>query len=175
MNKYLEAIEEIEEIENIVIQDTKLKRCCTASWELLKAILEYLKNLRKVKEWYSGRWKPKNKGFHIDKKGFHCIHCRCKRQLYHKETKTVKENDKVTTNTVVDKITLKFGGRNVSPDEIFLTDEADQTSLAICDTGWGQSQVTPEELEDKIAKPESEVERIDIDVTILKNIFNILD
>ena len=61
----------------------------------------------------------KNKGFHIDKKGFHCIPCRCKRQLYHKETKTVKENDKVTTNTVVDKRNLKFGGRNVSPDEIF--------------------------------------------------------
>ena len=44
----------------------------------------------------------KNKGFHIDNKGFHCIPCRCKRQLY-KETKTVKEKDKVTTNTVVDK------------------------------------------------------------------------
>ena len=50
-----------------------------------------------------------NKGFHIDKKGFHCIPCRCKRQIYHKETKTVKENDKVTTNTVVDKVNLKFG------------------------------------------------------------------
>ena len=49
-----------------------------------------------------------NKGFHIDKKGFHCILCRCKRQIYHKETKTVKENDKVTTNTVVDKVNLKF-------------------------------------------------------------------
>ena len=74
-----------------------------------------------------------NKGFHIDKKGFHCIPCRCKRQLYHKETKTVKENDKMTTNTVVDKRNLKFGGRNVSPDEIFRTDERDQTgSVAIC-------------------------------------------
>ena len=52
----------------------------------------------------------KNKGFHIDKKGFHCIPCRCKRQLYHKETKTVNENDKITTNTVVDKRNLKFGG-----------------------------------------------------------------
>ena len=39
-------------------------------------------------------------------------------RLYHKETKTVKENDKVTTNTVVDKRNLKFGGRNVSPDKI---------------------------------------------------------
>ena len=43
MNKYVEAIEEIEEIETIVIQDTKRKRCCTASLELLKEVLEYLK------------------------------------------------------------------------------------------------------------------------------------
>ena len=50
MDMYLETIEEIEEIENVVIQDTKLKRCCTASLELLKAALEYLKNLRKVNE-----------------------------------------------------------------------------------------------------------------------------
>ena len=93
----------------------------------------------------------KNKGFHIDKKGFHCIPCRCKRQLYHKETKTVKENDKVRTSTVVDKRSPKFGSRNVSPDQIFRTDEADLTgSVAICDTGWGQSQVTPEELEARI-------------------------
>ena len=48
MNKYLEAIEDIEEIEKIVIQDTKLKRCCTASLELLKAVLEYLKKSKKV-------------------------------------------------------------------------------------------------------------------------------
>ena len=117
-----------------------------------------------------------NKGFHIDKKGFHCIPCRCKRQLYHKETKTVKENDKMTTNTVVDKRNLKFGGRNVSPDEIFRTDERAQTgSVAICDTGWGQSQVTPEELEEKLDKLETEVERIDKDVTILKNNLNIMD
>ena len=45
--KYLEAIEEIEEIEKIVIQDSKLKRCCTASLELLKAVLEYLKKSKK--------------------------------------------------------------------------------------------------------------------------------
>ena len=43
MEKYLETIDDIEEIEKIVIQDTKLKRCCTASLELLKAVLEYLK------------------------------------------------------------------------------------------------------------------------------------
>ena len=47
MHKYLEAIEEIEEIEKVVIQDTKLKKCCTASLELLKAVLEYVKKSKK--------------------------------------------------------------------------------------------------------------------------------
>ena len=50
MEKYLETINNIEEIEKVVIHDTKLKRCCTTSLELLKAVLEYLKNLRKVNE-----------------------------------------------------------------------------------------------------------------------------
>ena len=44
------TIEEIEEIEKIVVQGTKPKRCCTASLEFLKAALEYLKNLRKFNE-----------------------------------------------------------------------------------------------------------------------------
>ena len=50
MEKYIGTTEEIEEIEKVVLQDTKLKRCCTASLELLKAVLEYLKNLRKYNE-----------------------------------------------------------------------------------------------------------------------------
>ena len=50
MEKYLDTIDDMEEVEKIVIQDTKLKRCCTASLELLKAVLEYLKNLRKYNE-----------------------------------------------------------------------------------------------------------------------------
>ena len=50
MEKYIETIEEIEEIEKVAIHDTKLKRCCTASLELLKAVPEYLKKLRKVNE-----------------------------------------------------------------------------------------------------------------------------
>ena len=48
MEKYIETMEEIEEIEKVVIHDTKLKRCCTASLELLKAVLEYLKKSKKV-------------------------------------------------------------------------------------------------------------------------------
>ena len=47
MNKYLETIDDIEEFEKTVIQATKLKRCCTASLDLLKAILEYLKKSEK--------------------------------------------------------------------------------------------------------------------------------
>ena len=47
MEKYLETIHNIEEIEKVVIHDTKLKRCCTASLELLKAVLEYLKKSKK--------------------------------------------------------------------------------------------------------------------------------
>ena len=66
----------------------------------------------------------KKKGFFINAKGVSCIPCRCKRQSYHKETKTIKENNIVTTNTVIDKRNMKFGGRNVSPDEtgIFTND-----------------------------------------------------
>ena len=63
-----------------------------------------------------------DKGFRINAKGISCIPCRCKRQFYHKETKTVKENNIITTNTVVDKRNTKFGsaGRHTSVLTIFL-------------------------------------------------------
>ena len=63
----------------------------------------------------------KKKGFYIDKKSFHCIPCTCKRQFCYKESKTVKEENKITTNTVDHRRNFKFGsdGRNRSPDEIF--------------------------------------------------------
>ena len=48
MEKYIGTIEEIEESEKVVVQDTQLKRCCTASLEMLKAVLEYLKKSKKV-------------------------------------------------------------------------------------------------------------------------------
>ena len=59
-----------------------------------------------------------NKGLYINTKGISCIPCRCKRQFYHKETTTVKENNIITTNTVVDKRNTKFGGsgRHTSPE-----------------------------------------------------------
>ena len=44
----------------------------------------------------------KKKGFFINAKGVSCIPCRCKRQSYHKETKTIKENNIVTTNVIED-------------------------------------------------------------------------
>ena len=93
----------------------------------------------------------KKKGLFINAKGVSCIPCRCKRQSYHKETKTVKENNVVTTNVIEDKHNLKFGGRHVSLDEngIFRTDKQNG-SVEICDTGWGKNQITPEELEQKI-------------------------
>ena len=51
----------------------------------------------------------KKKGFFINSKGVACIPCRCKRQSYHKETKTIKENNIITTNIVEDRHNMKFG------------------------------------------------------------------
>ena len=119
------------------------------------------------------------KGFHLDKKGLHCIPCRCKRQFYHKETKTVKENDKITTNIVEDRRNTKFGstGRHTSPDDIFKADGNLQTgSIEICDNGWGQNQVTPEELEERVEKLETDVDEIKKDIkNIEKNNLETMD
>ena len=101
-----------------------------------------------------------DKGFRINACGISCIPCRCKRQFYYKETTTVKDNEKITTNTVVDKRNTKFGstGRNTSPDDIFKPDNNLQAgSIEICDTGWGKSQITPEELEERVEKLETEL------------------
>ena len=84
----------------------------------------------------------KKKGFFISSKGVSCIPCRCKRQSYHKETKTVKENNIITTNIVEDRHNMKFGatGRHVSPDENHIFKNDNQTgSVEICDTGFGTS------------------------------------
>ena len=107
----------------------------------------------------------KKKGFFINANGISCIPCRCKRQSYHKETKTTKENNIVTTNVIEDRRNLKFGstGRHVSPDEngIFKTD-GQVGSVEICDNGWGKgSQITPEELEERIKKIEIEIELVE--------------
>ena len=91
MDKYLEAIEEIEKI---VIQDTKLKRCCTASLEFVKAVLEYLKKIQK--RLMSESQKEANEGgFHLNADGLNCLPCRCRRKTFHKENEI--NNDGKTT------------------------------------------------------------------------------
>ena len=111
-----------------------------------------------------------DKGFHINAKGISCIPCRCKRQFYHKETTTVKENNTITTNTVVDKRNTKFGGsggRHTSPDDIFKPENNIQTgSVEICDTGWSskESRITPEQLEERVEKLETDVDLLKKDI-----------
>ena len=117
-----------------------------------------------------------DKGFRINARGISCIPCRCKRQFFHQETKTTKENNVITTNTIIDKRNTKFGaGRHTSPDDIFKADTNLQTgSVEICDTGWGKSQITPEELEERVDKIETDIDLIKKDIEdINKYMFNI--
>ena len=105
--------------------------------------------------------KSNDKGFRINAHGISCIPCRCKRQFYHQETKTTKENNTITTNTIIDKRNTKFGstGRHTPPDDIFKPDTNLQAgSVEICDTGWGSKQITPEELEERVEKIETDID-----------------
>ena len=112
----------------------------------------------------------KTKGFFINASGISCIPCRCKRQSYHKETKTTKENNTVTTNVTEDRRNLKFGGgRNVSPDENGIFKNDNQTgSVEICDNGWGQNRITPEECEQRLEGTETDIEVIKKDIERLE-------
>ena len=106
-----------------------------------------------------------DKGFRINAKGISCIPCRCKRQFYHKETTTVKENNIITTNPR----NTKFGGsgRHTSPDDIFKPDtNLQEGSVEICDTGWSskESRITPEQLEERVEKLETDVDLLKKDV-----------
>ena len=107
-----------------------------------------------------------DKGIRINARGISCIPCRCKRQFFHQETKTTKENNVITTNTIIDKRNTKFGaGRHTSPDDIFKAGTNLQTgSVEICDTGWGKSQITPEELEERVDKIETDIDLIKKDI-----------
>ena len=113
----------------------------------------------------------KKKGCFINARGISCIPCRCKRQSYHQEIKTVTENNIVTTNTVIDKRNMKFGstGRHISPDEngIFKND-GQVGSVEICDTGWGKNQFTPEECEQRIEENATDIETIKKDIERLE-------
>ena len=110
------------------------------------------------------------RGFRIDTKGISCIPCRCKKQIYHKETKTTTENNITTTNTIEDRRNMKFGSsRNVSPDVIFKPESALQHgSIEICDTGFGSNRITPEELDERLDKLETSVEEVKKDVDELR-------
>ena len=113
----------------------------------------------------------KKKGLFINARGISCIPCRCNRQSNHKETKTTKENNIVTTNVIEDRRNLKFGsaGRHVSPDEngIFKTD-GQVGSVEICDNGWGQNRITPEECEQRLEGTETDIEVIKKDIERLE-------
>ena len=108
-----------------------------------------------------------DKGFRINARGLSCIPCRCKRQFFHQETKTTKENNIITTNTIIDKRNTKFGGRLVSPDEtgIFQSD-MQNGSVEICSTGWNdkENRITPEELEERLEKLETDVDLMKKDI-----------
>ena len=112
----------------------------------------------------------KRKGFFINSRGISCIPCRCKRQSYHKETKTTKENNIVTTNIVEDRRNLKFGGgRNVSPDENGIFETNNQIgSVEICDTGFGNHGITAEQCEQRIEGTETDIEVIKKDIERLE-------
>ena len=99
--------------------------------------------------------KSNDKGFRVNARGISCIPCRCKRQLFHQETKTTKENNIIITNTVIDNRNTKFGstGRHQSRDDIFKAGNNLQTgSVEMCHTGWGKTQISPEELEERVEK-----------------------
>ena len=55
---------------------------------------------------------------------------------------------------------MKFGsGRHFSPDEtgIFQTDNQ-MGSVEICDNGWGQNRITPDECEQRLERTETNIE-----------------
>ena len=117
----------------------------------------------------------KNGGFHLNKDGINCLFCRCKRSTFHKETTINKEGKTIVEN----RSSWRIGKRGVTPsDDIFknTTDNEQSGSVEICDTGWGQSQVTPEELEERVEKLESDVDEIKKDIkNIEKNNLEVMD
>ena len=47
---YIETINEIEQVEEIVMKENKLKRCCISSLELLKVAIRYIKQCKQSKK-----------------------------------------------------------------------------------------------------------------------------
>ena len=107
------------------------------------------------------------KRFFIHGSGISCIPCRCKRQSYHKETKTTKGNDIVSTNVIEDRRNMKFGsaGRHVSPHENNIVKTGGQVgSVETCDAGFGHHGITPEECEQRLEGTETDIEVIKRDI-----------
>ena len=90
-------------------------------------------------------------GVSVNKDSINCLFCRCKRNTYHKETKTTTENDKVSVNVVEDRSSFKVG-RGTSPDDgIFKPEKADQVGgVELCSRGWSRNRkITPEHCEER--------------------------
>ena len=113
---------------------------------------------------------PNEGGFHLNTDGLNCSPCKCRKKTFHKETKINTEGKTI----IEDRSSWKVGGRGVTPDEneIFKTNAQDNEGVDTVSTRWGSRKPTPEE---RLEKVEEDVERIDKDVTILKNNLNMMD
>ena len=70
----------------------------------------------------------------------------------------------------MDKQNINFGGhgRHQSPDDIFKPEGNKQVgSIEICDTGWGPKIMTPEELEERVDRLETDDDEIKKDIIII--------
>ena len=121
----------------------------------------------------------KTGGFQLSRDGVNCLCCKFRKNIYHKETKTTTEKNKVIVNVVEDRSSFKIGkGRVETPDDgIFKPDTTHQIgSIEICDAAFGGHKVTPEQNEERIDKIETEIEEVNKDISdIKKNMLNSMD
>ena len=115
----------------------------------------------------------------IEKGSVNCNFCRCGKKVFHKETKTTTDKDgNIVVKQVEDRSSWRIGnGRGATPDGNDVFKQNNQLgSVEICDTGFGIGRKpTPEENQERIFKLETDVERIDKDVSQLKqNNMNLL-
>ena len=109
-------------------------------------------------------------GFHLNTDGFNYLACKYRQKTFHKETKINNEGKTI----IEDRSSWKVGGRGVTPDEneIFKTNTLDNEGVDAVSTGWGSRKPAPEE---RLAKMEEDIERIDKDIIILNNNLNMMD
>ena len=98
-------------------------------------------------------------GFILTPTSLNCLPCRCKKNLYHKETKTTSDKDSKTVYIIENRSSYKMG-RGTTPDNNIFT--PDQTgSVAICSTGWDSGRrPTPEECEEAIEKNADDIKEL---------------